>query len=478
MRHRLKRLAVGILGITLMLSLAGAASDVTLGHEPTSSVPLAANPMAGASGIALPGIPGPTGMIGGLSSSASPAVTGSPTATGSPAAKDSQAARGSPAVAGSPGADASAATPTPTGTTETPPPAGASAASPILLYAQDWNSYPSARSTAAWKEAAVTHQILVGSPGPVYGDMITQLHAWNPGLKVLVYDLGPYTIAGSSEYATLMSEHPDYFARDAHGNLITMAAANGSPAFPNNTLMDEGNPGWQAWEAQRVASNIAAWGFDGAYIDSIGLGVLTGSTTGVPIDPSTGKAYTSAQWMEAGSAALDAIKAAIGSKFLFSAGLVNGAEYQASSNVLADSTADGFQTNSWMRLSDASLTAWPSPSLLASDLAMVQSLQAQGKAFFAWTNVWTTATPAQVSAWNTYALAAYLLVDNGVNDYYTFDSPFDSDRTTIFNPSELAALGAPTGSFTLTGGVYSRNFRNGSVTLNTTTNAAAIDVTQ
>src|ERR1035437_5348244 len=103
MRHRLKRLAVGILGITLMLSLAGAASDVTLGHEPTSSVPLAANPMAGASGIALPGIPGPTGMIGGLSSSASPAVTGSPTATGSPAAKDSQAARGSPAVAGSPG---------------------------------------------------------------------------------------------------------------------------------------------------------------------------------------------------------------------------------------------------------------------------------------------------------------------------------------------------------------------------------------
>jgi hypothetical protein len=108
---------------------------------------------------------------------------------------------------------------------------------------------------------------------------------------------------------------------------------------------------------------------------------------------------------------------------------------------------------------------------------MVQSLQAQGKAFFGWTKVWMSATPAQVSAWNTYGLAAYLLVDNGVNDYYTFDSPFASDRTTIFYPNELAALGAPDGPFTLSDGVYSRNFQFGSVTINTTTNVAAVDVT-
>ena len=34
-------------------------------------------------------------------------------------------------------------------------------ASPILLYAQDWNSYASTRSTANWREAAMTHDILV-----------------------------------------------------------------------------------------------------------------------------------------------------------------------------------------------------------------------------------------------------------------------------------------------------------------------------
>src|ERR1035438_5274539 len=209
----------------------------------------------------------------------------------------------------------------------------------------------------------------------------------------------------------------------------------------------------------------------------MGPGVGGGGTPRRPSGAFTGQAYTQAQWMAAGGAALDAIKSAVGSKYIFSTGLVNGSDYQNFTDALAASTADGFQTNSWMRLSDASLTAWPSPSTLASDLAMVQSLQARGKAFFAWTNVWMTATPAQVSAWDTYALAAYLLVDNGVNDYYTFDSPFASDRTTIFDPSELAALGAPDGPFTLSNGVYSRNFQFGSVTLNTTTNAAAVNVT-
>ena len=75
-----------------------------------------------------------------------------------------------------------------------------SATSPILLYAQDWNGAPKTRTMAQWQQVATTHAILVGSPGPVYGNMITQLHAWNPRVKVLVYDLGPFTIKGSTEF--------------------------------------------------------------------------------------------------------------------------------------------------------------------------------------------------------------------------------------------------------------------------------------
>jgi hypothetical protein len=350
-----------------------------------------------------------------------------------------------------------------------------SSSSPVLLYAQDWNGASTGRSTAAWQQVAETHSVLVGNAGSVYGSMIAQLHTWNPALKVLVYDLGPYTIKGTAEFTTLMASHPDYFARDASGNLITMLAASGSGAFPNNYLMDEANPGWQAEEAARVLANVNAYGFDGAYLDSMGPSPISGGNTGVPIDPSTGHAFTDSSWMQASGHALSVIKAAIGSKFLFSTGLVNGSEFTSYTDYLSDSTVNGVQTDSWLRLAGSSAAQYPATSTLAADLAMVQTLNAQGKSFFGWTKVWTTATPAQQSAWNAYALAAYLLVDNGVSDYYGFSIPSSSaDRTTIYFPNELAALGAPLGGYTLSGGVYSRTFQNGSVTLNTNTNGATI----
>ncbi len=78
-----------------------------------------------------------------------------------------------------------------------------SSSSPILLYAQDWNGSANGRTTAQWQQVAQTHALLVGGTGAGYGNMIPQLHAWNPSLKVLVYDLGPYTIKGSAEFNTL-----------------------------------------------------------------------------------------------------------------------------------------------------------------------------------------------------------------------------------------------------------------------------------
>jgi putative glycosyl hydrolase-like family 15 (GHL15) protein len=349
--------------------------------------------------------------------------------------------------------------------------------SPVLLYAQDWTNAPATRTTAQWQQVALTHSILVGSPGAVYGNMIPQLHAWNPSVKVLVYDLGPYTTGGSAEYTSLMASHPDYFARDAAGNLITVKAASGSPAFSNNYLMDEASPGWQAEEASRVLTNINKYGWDGAYIDSMGPGPFSGTTTGVPINPATGVAFTKLSWMQAAGQTLSVIKAAIGSKYLFSTGLVNGAEFTTLTHYITDSTANGGQTDSWLRVASNSPTLYPNAKTVAADLAMVQTLNAQGSSFFAWTKVWTSATQAQESAWNTYALAAYLLVDNGVSDYYLFSAPSSSaDRATIYFPNEQAALGAATGAFTLTAGVYTRNFQNGVVTLNTNNNTATITV--
>lgn len=196
--------------------------------------------------------------------------------------------------------------------------------------------------------------------------------------------------------------------------------------------MNEANPGWQAEEAVRIVTNVNKYGFDGAYIDSMGPGPFSGTTTGVHIDPSTRAAFTKASWMQAAGRTLSVIKAAIGSKFLFSTGLVNGLEFTSFTHYLSDSTVDGVQTDSWLRVASSSPLQFPGTKSLAADLAMVQMLNAQGKAFFGWTKIWTSATAAQQAAWNTYALAAYLLVDNGVSDYYLYSAPSSgADRSTI-----------------------------------------------
>jgi Hypothetical glycosyl hydrolase family 15 len=347
-------------------------------------------------------------------------------------------------------------------------------ASPILLYAQDWNGFSHSRSMTDWKFVAGTHPILVGAPGSDYKNIIPQLHIWNPILKALVYDLGPYTIKGTSEYQQLTVQHPDYFAHDAQGHLITVEAASGSPAFAKNTLMDEGNPGWGAWEGQRIAANIAKGGFDGAYVDSMGPGVFTGTTTAVPINRGARRPYTEVEWMQAGGRSMNAVRAAIGKKYLVSTGIVNGTEFLKYTHYLADSQVDGVQTDSWLRVANASPSKFPSAGALAADLAMVQLLQAKGKSFFGWTKVWIPASQAQTAAWNAYALSAYLLVDNVVNDFYTFNSPFHSDRTKIFFSNELAVLGSPLGPYTLVAGVYQRAFQHGTVTLNSLTAAGVI----
>jgi hypothetical protein len=343
----------------------------------------------------------------------------------------------------------------------------------IALFAQDWNGYPADRSKLEWKAAAKHHLLLVGTPGPVYGKRISQLHSWNPRLKVVAYDLGPYTVKGTPLYDRLIAAHPGYFARDANGQLITVKAASGSPSFPDNTLMDPGIAGWRAVQAKRVARSIHEYGFDGAYIDSMGLGVFTGATTAVPVDRATSSAYTKKGWLKAEAQSLNKIRSVIGRRFLFCNGLVNGIVYEDYTHILAESHVDGIMTDSWMRLASAPVTAYPSPALFRANLRMVRGLQAHGKYFFGWTKLWTSASDAQKHAWDRFALASYLLV-KGTKAMYTFTPTFDVDRTKIYDRLQRAKLGAPLHRFTVSNGVYRRRFENGRVTVDPSTHKATI----
>jgi hypothetical protein len=347
----------------------------------------------------------------------------------------------------------------------------------IALFAQDWNGYASGRSSRAWRRAAHRHLLLVGPSGPTYGERLSKLRRWNPRLKLLVYDPGPYTVAGTDLYDRLLSHHPRYFARDLDGNLLTVQAAGGAPAYPNNTLMDPGVRGWRIEIARRVRAAIVRYGFDGVYLDSMGLGVFTGNTTGVPVDRSTGKRYTQAAWMRAEAKMVNRIRRSIGGRrFVFASGLVNGYVYDRYAHILAGSRLDGMMTDSWMRTSASSVDAYPSVELFRKNLWMAKNLQARGRYFFGWTKVWTRAGDAQRHAWDRFALASYLLI-KARRALYAFTPAFDVDRTFVYDRMQLARLGRALGDYTVRDGVFRRRFVHGSVRVDPAAHTARIRVT-
>ena len=168
-------------------------------------------------------------------------------------------------------------------TVTTPPPPGPGA---IGLWASDWRGAPTSRTAAQWQYLALHEHAVVGEPNALYEGQLASLHATNPKLLVLAYNLGPYLAKGSANYTSVLAQHPDYFARDASGNLITV------PNFPSNTLMDPTNAGYRAWAAAAAVAAIAGTGFDGLMFDSMGTGAFSGYTTAPPTNPSTHVQYT------------------------------------------------------------------------------------------------------------------------------------------------------------------------------------------
>jgi hypothetical protein len=359
----------------------------------------------------------------------------------------------------------------------TPPPAGAavratteSTTGKIGLFCPCWGGLP--KTDQEWADAARNLSVIVG--GGAMGKKVGYLHQQNPNLLVLVYTLGPYLSAGSPDYTAAPEE---WFAHDANGKRINV------PMFPRNTLMEQSNPGWRAKQAQIVSAAIAKSGFDGAMVDSMGSAPVGGGyTSAKPVNPATGVAYTAAEWLQQSVGAINAVKAAIGDKYLMFNGLISGRMYASDTNILATSNADGGLAEGFVRSARSSLSAYPSEKTWLSEVSIVSDMEAHGKNFFAWTKAWASGTDEEKSAWNTFALATYLMGKNASTSvssgsYYAFLPDNGIVRSTVFYANEQAAIGSPVGDMVgPVDGVYTRAFSNGTVTVNPTARTASITV--
>src|SRR5207247_4592876 len=106
---------------------------------------------------------------------------------------------------------------------------------------------------------------------------------------------------------------------------------------------------------------------------------------------------------------------------------------------------------------------YPSVTTWTRDVEMLGSTD---KSVFVETKVWANATPEQIASWHRFALASFLLGNDG-HAYFAFS---DDPRSTAV-PDRLAAsvrIGDPVGAYREVHGGFERSFSNGIVIVNPT----------
>lgn len=117
-----------------------------------------------------------------------------------------------------------------------------------------------------------------------------------------------------------------WLMKDANGSVIRDTIYNG-------VVVDKGNPDYQKWVANWIKGYLYQYGFDGVYADrnlynSIFWGfwgtTVTSGTTGPPINPRTGQAYTNADFVADQLALIKTVKDTIYPKLLICNGVIDG----------------------------------------------------------------------------------------------------------------------------------------------------------
>jgi len=183
------------------------------------------------------------------------------------------------------------------------------------------------------------------------GSKVLSIHKINPNVICLLYRNMRSVSSYSSEYQTFVSNK--WILKDAKGNAIRDAS------ITSNYLVDQGNPAYQQWVANWVKGYINQYGYNGVFADCslyttihedcYGTNWLAGST-GPPINPRTGQAYTDQQMEAAEISLINEVKSVIGSKLYIANGVFTGQSFfqRSYSDILLQSKIDGVESEGWM----------------------------------------------------------------------------------------------------------------------------------
>lgn len=344
-----------------------------------------------------------------------------------------------------------------------PGPAGAAPNAKLPLWAPDWMGSQQGPLTQSMALRQAGEFDVIISMWPYYSNYVGAMRQVNPSLRLYVYLNGVAQPDGSFPES--------WYAHSASGARIK---------FPQwNTF--EMNPKSQGWINELIAECrdfTARSGYDGCFLDALGTsGVTPDNVTGLPINTSTGRVFTEAEWLSATTALAKQVTTAVAPRPVIGNGLCCGYRYfhpVAPSEVILGGLKMGM-IEGFVRSARTSVSSYVNESTWKQDVDLLVDVagRSTGNIALAITKVWTTATPAQVLSWHKYALATFLLGWVPGHAYFSFRS--DKLLTT---PSYLydVNIGNPTTSYAKISGVYQRTFQRGKVLVNPTSSTFTIQL--
>jgi hypothetical protein len=274
----------------------------------------------------------------------------------------------------------------------------------------------------------------------------------NPSLQLYVYAKGAFTYdANLPEVA---------YSHDATGKRIK------SIDF-GTYLLNPLAPEALANQILRAGDLLRSSGYDGVFLDTLGPAAINpGFVTSLPVDPRTGQVWTASDWVKATAALAGGVQAALGVPVIGN-GLRDGRNYfdNSTNALITIGGLDGAMAEAWLRGATSPITTYPKETVWKQNVDAIIDAGTLGASFMAVTKLWTDGTQAQKDAWYEFAVASFMLANDG-KGYLSFSyTPGDA---TVDYPLAHLYFGPPAGPYAKVDGVYQRSFMRGRVLVNPT----------
>lgn len=182
---------------------------------------------------------------------------------------------------------------------------------------------------------------------------VPQLHQLNTSLVCLLYrNIRAVYERTSDEYNLFLAN--DWILKDAGGTRIK------STVF-DYWIVDVGNSDYQRWVANWLKSYLDDYNYDGVFLDNClpSTEIMWSTSPGPPINPRTGKAFTSEEFKEAVIGLVNRTKDTIGPRLVIGNGIFSGESFFASYrhqnyvDLLTQSEIDGIESEGWLSSVDS-----------------------------------------------------------------------------------------------------------------------------